>query len=219
MAIFSKHQQLILVFILGMLLSACGGGGGSNPSNTSNNNNVAPTISGTPTTNVTVGQTYSFTPSTNDDNGDTLNFSITNLPSWASFNPVTGQLYGNPITNDIGTYNNITIKVSDGQLATTLLSFNITISSNTQIKDIKISWNMPTTYTDGSLINISDIGGYRLYHGSSKTNLTLLADVNNPGILDFIVNNLSSGTHYFSISSYTLTNIESSLIPPISINI
>ncbi|HUG04233.1 MAG TPA: putative Ig domain-containing protein, partial [Steroidobacteraceae bacterium] len=75
--------------------------------------NTAPTISGTPPTSAREGLAYSFTPTAADADGDTLTFSIVNRPSWASFNTSTGKLSGTPGTGTVGTYSNITIKVSD----------------------------------------------------------------------------------------------------------
>ena len=74
---------------------------------------VAPlTISGNPPTTVTVGTGYSFQPSTNASSGTTLTFSITNQPSWATFNAASGELSGTP--TQAGTFANILISVSDG---------------------------------------------------------------------------------------------------------
>jgi len=220
MGLYIKLQKYILILLVNIALSACGGSGGG-ASNNTNTSNIAPTISGSPTTLINSGQTYSFTPITSDANNDALIFSIINLPGWASFNPNNGELYGITTSANIGTYNNIQISVSDGTTTTTLLAFSITINpSGSQIKNITINWNIPTTYTDGSNINsINDIGGYRIYSGTNRNNLALIADINNPNTINFVLNNLISGTHYFSISSYDNNNIESSLIAPISINI
>src|SRR4029077_7718918 len=57
---------------------------------------MPPTISGSPATSVVAGQSYSFTPTTTDPSGRTLTFSISNKPSWATFNTATGQLSGTP---------------------------------------------------------------------------------------------------------------------------
>jgi hypothetical protein len=90
--------------------------------------NTPPTISGTPSTRATVGTQYTFTPSANDaDAGTTLTFSITNMPSWGSFSTTTGRLQGTPPAS--GTFANITISVSDGQVSAQLPAFTITVSA------------------------------------------------------------------------------------------
>jgi hypothetical protein len=89
--------------------------------------NSPPTISGTPATAVVAGSAYSFTPTAADSDGDTLTFSVTNKPAWASFSTATGQLSGTPANSDIGTFNNVTITVSDGKSTASLPLFSITV--------------------------------------------------------------------------------------------
>ncbi len=60
------------------------------------NANTPPAITGTPSTTATVGNAYSFTPDATDPDGQVLSFSIANLPSWASFDTLTGELSGTP---------------------------------------------------------------------------------------------------------------------------
>lgn len=90
--------------------------------------NTAPVISGTPPTSVNVGETYSFVPTASDVDDDALAFSILGLPYWASFNPVTGALTGQPASADVGSYGPITLSVSDGFETASLPSFSITVN-------------------------------------------------------------------------------------------
>jgi len=90
--------------------------------------NSPPTISGSPPRTVTIGQSYSFTPTATDEDGDTLTFSISNKPSWASFDPATGMLSGAPVDADAGQYGNIVITVTDGVLTDSLAAFAIEVS-------------------------------------------------------------------------------------------
>ena len=92
--------------------------------------NRAPNISGTPPTLVVAGANYSFTPGASDPDGDALTFSISGLPSWASFDNATGALSGTPGAGDAGSYGNIVVSVSDGQLSSSLPSFAITVAMN-----------------------------------------------------------------------------------------
>lgn len=95
--------------------------------------NDPPTITGTPITRVLIGETYNFIPTADDVDGDVLTFSITNKPSWLTFDSVTGQLTGVPITADEGLYANITITVSDGRGGTASLPvFTIEVVSTNQ---------------------------------------------------------------------------------------
>jgi len=90
--------------------------------------NSPPRISGTPPNSVNAGATYSFTPGASDPDNDTLTFSISNQPSWASFDSSTGRLSGTPSDADAGTTSNIVISVSDGESSDSLAAFSITVT-------------------------------------------------------------------------------------------
>ncbi len=92
--------------------------------------NHAPTIAGTPKTEVNAGEPYTFTPTAKDvDSDDTLTYTITNKPSWATFDPATGTLSGTPKESDVKSYTNITITVSDSLEKATLPVFSINVKS------------------------------------------------------------------------------------------
>ena len=91
------------------------------------NVNTDPDISGTAPSEVVAGNNYIFVPLATDDDGDSLIFSITNKPSWANFDPNTGQLSGVPTHADIGLYSNIVIMVNDGNGGTDALTFSINV--------------------------------------------------------------------------------------------
>jgi PKD repeat protein len=108
---------------------------------TTNNTNDAPTITGTPLTALVEDSLYSFSPLGVDvDSGDTLSYTITNQPSWTSFDTNTGILSGTPTNDNIGIFSDIVISVSDTVEIATLASFDITvINSNDAPNDILIS--------------------------------------------------------------------------------
>jgi Putative Ig domain len=166
----------------------------------------APTISGSPVTSVIAGNAYSFTPSTTDPSGAKLTFSIQNAPSWASFNDATGELSGTPTAADVGTYSNITISVSDGMTSASLPSFPIAVTDNAS-GSVTLDWAAPTVNTDGTpLINLA---GYWLYYGTSANAMTKTVKIANPGILTYVLSNLSPGTWYFAVTAYTSANVQS----------
>lgn len=95
--------------------------------------NDPPTIEGTPSTIASVGLNYSFTPVAADVDGDVLTFSITNLPSWATFDTTTGTLSGTPATGDDAIYENIVISVNDGRGGVASIPvFSITVKDNNE---------------------------------------------------------------------------------------
>ena len=81
--------------------------------------NSGPTISGNAPSDIGATREYVFVPSAGDSDGDTLRFTATNLPPWATLNTTTGAVTGTPTANQLGTYAEIVITVSDG--ATTFL--------------------------------------------------------------------------------------------------
>jgi hypothetical protein len=168
--------------------------------------NLPPVISGTPPTSVNAGQAYNFQPSASDPNGTTLSFSISNKPAWATFNSSTGRLYGTPGTADVGTYPGIVISVSDGTTSVSLAAFAIGV---TQVATgtATISWIPPTHNTDGS--PLTDLGGYRIYYGTSQTNLAQMVELSNPGLTSYMVQNLSPATWYFSMRAFRTNGTES----------
>ena len=85
--------------------------------------NRAPTINGTPPTSVTAGAAYSFTPSAADPDNDTLGYTIQNKPTWAAFDTATGRLSGTPTSQNVGSFSNIVITVSDGTANASLAAF------------------------------------------------------------------------------------------------
>jgi hypothetical protein len=114
------------------------------------NVNEAPVISGTPANSVIQDAAYSFTPSASDAYvGSVLTFSISNKPSWASFDTATGALTGTPANGDVGNHSGIVISVSDGALSAVLPTFSITV---TNVNDAPtISGTPPTTATQDLL--------------------------------------------------------------------
>lgn len=175
--------------------------------------NRAPTIAGTPATTIVEGQSYSFTPTANDPDGDPLTFSITNMPSWATFSTGTGQLSGTPGTGTVGSYSNIQITVSDGTLQASLAAFTITVQQAAN-GTATLTWTPPTTRTDGSLL--TNLAGYRLRYGNSAGTYPNLITISNPGLTTYMVQNLAVGTYFFVLAAYDATGSESVNTNPVS---
>lgn len=105
--------------------------------------NTAPIITGTPATSVNEDSLYSFTPTASDvDAETTLSFSITNKPTWASFNTATGALTGTPTNADVGSTSGIVISVSDGTDGASLAAFNLTVIN---VNDAPVITGSPAT--------------------------------------------------------------------------
>ncbi len=174
--------------------------------------NSAPVISGTADQNATVGDEYSFTPSASDADNDTLSFSVTNLPAWASFNTQTGVLSGVPGSDDIGSYDNIVISVTDGTDSASLSPFSITVAAvepTTTMGSVSLSWVPPTTRTDGSALDMSEISGYRIYMGTTADSLEEIVELADGSINDYVVDNILTGDYYFAVTTYDTDGNES----------
>jgi hypothetical protein len=176
--------------------------------------NRAPTISGSPATTVQAGSAYSFTPTAADQDGDTLTFTITNKPSWATFSTSNGKISGTPGAGDVGTTSNIVITVSDGKTTASLAAFSVAVTAVSTTGSVTLNWAAPTANTDGS--TLTNLAGYRIYYGTSASNLNQTVTVANPGLTTYTIDELTTGTWYFAIASYISGGTESAASNPVS---
>ena len=205
-------RQIVLGLLIAVTLSGCVDGGSSTNSGSGGSTAgtgsapAAATISGTSLGSVLVGNAYSFTPATTDPSGAALTFNVNNAPGWATFNSTTGELSGTPTAADVGTYANITIGVSDGTSSVSLPAFQIAV---TQVANgsATLTWMPPTENTNGT--PLTNLAGYQIYYGTSATVMSQSVKIANPGIVTYVVSNLSPGTWYFSVKAYTSANVES----------
>ncbi len=173
--------------------------------------NSAPSISGSPASEVTAGNAYAFTPTASDPDGDVLTFSVSGLPDWASFNESNGALSGTPGDADIGTYSNITIAVSDGGPNVSLQPFSITVQA-ISLGSVTLNWNAPTENEDGS--TLTDLAGYRIYWGTDPGSYTNSVTIDNPSVTTYVVDNLSAGQYEFVATSFNVSGVESRYSDP-----
>jgi hypothetical protein len=168
---------------------------------------AAPTIAGTPPSGLSVGQAMSFTPSTTDGSGRALAFSVSGLPSWASFSATSGTLSGTPVA--AGTSSPITITVSDGVYSASLAPFSVTVSQPAP-GTVTLSWNAPTLRADGTAL--TNLFGYRIYYGTSSGNYTNVVMLPSTAATSYTFTNLPTGaTYYFSTSAIDANYQESSV--------
>jgi len=81
-------------------------------------------------------------------------------------------------------------------------------------KTADVSWSAPTTNTNGSAL--TDLAGYRIYYGTSPSQLTQKVDIPSAGATNYVVQGLTQGTWYFAVTSYTNTGLESGLSSVVS---
>lgn len=176
----------------------------------------APQISGTASPTVTVGQSYVFQPQASGSSGATLSFTIANKPAWVKFNATTGKLSGTPAATDVGTYKSIELAVTDGTSVTALPAFSITVAAapGSSSGTVSLSWVPPTENSDGT--PLSNLKGYNVHYGTKSQTYSKVIDIANPGLTDYVVQNLDPGTYYFSVSAYNSAGTESSLSGEVS---
>ena len=162
--------------------------------------NTAPTISGSPAPSVTIGNSYVFQPTASDADNDPLTFSISNRPSWASFNSSTGRLSGTP--GSVGTFSNIRISVSDGQSTVALSTFSITVNDAAlQTGSVSLSWTPPVARADGSALAMSEITGYTVHYGTSAGNYPNSLNINDGSATSATITNLPLSTYYMVVTT------------------
>jgi hypothetical protein len=171
-----------------------------------NAGNRAPSITGTPPAAARAGQTYDFRPTAADADGDSLSFTISNRPSWATFDPQTGRLSGTPAAGNVGTYRDIVIRVSDGSLVSSLPAFSIDVEQ-TSLGSATLSWVAPTLRDDGSAL--TNLAGYRIRYGTSAGSYPNQVQIPNPGVTTCVIENLPPGTYYFVATAYDANGNES----------
>ncbi|WP_129781147.1 putative Ig domain-containing protein [Peristeroidobacter soli] len=182
--------------------------------------NRAPTISGTPATSASVGAAYSFTPTASDPDGNTLGFTVQNAPAWATFSTSTGRLSGTPTA--AGTFSNIRISVTDGNLTATLPAFAITVTGASN-RAPTISGTPATTVSSGATYSFqptaSDPDGNTLTYtianrpswatfNTSTGRLSGTPTSANAGSYSNIVISVSDGTLTASLPSFAITVLQ-----------
>jgi hypothetical protein len=184
------------------------GSGSSGTTAPSDPDNRAPGISGTPPTDVSVGDLYTFKPYAWDHDGDSLKFVMQNKPAWLTLDSSTGRVRGTPTSSNAGTYSNVTIGVTDGKTTSTLKPFSISVlQSGSASGSVSLSWQIPTRNSDGS--TLTNLAGYKIRYGTSSASLTRVIKITNPSVTRYVVDDLSSGTWYFAMTSYNTQSVES----------
>ena len=168
--------------------------------------NRAPNISGNPPAAVQIGAPYSFTPQASDPDGDALTFSIQNKPIWATFDTNTGDISGTPTLGDVGSYSNIGVTVSDGELSASMSNFTVDVTQ-VSTTSTTLSWIAPTENEDSTAL--TDLAGFTIYYGRSSGNYSNQIRIDNPSVTTYVIDNLLPDTYYFATTAFNSAGIES----------
>ena len=72
-----------------------------------------------------------------------------------------------------------------------------------------VSWSVPLFNTDGT--SLTDVVGYRIYYGTSPTNLARSISVSGNGVTSHVISGLAPGTYYFAVATLNSTGTASDL--------
>jgi hypothetical protein len=80
-----------------------------------------------------------------------------------------------------------------------------------------LSWTAPTSYSDGSPMSLSAIGGYKIYYGNTSHQYTDAIDVADGSAVSHKISGLSAGTYYFTVITYDTKGVTSTYASEVSI--
>jgi len=75
--------------------------------------------------------------------------------------------------------------------------------------DIYLSWTAPSARENNEPMLLSEIAGYRLYYGTAQRNYSSSVYINDGTIDNYTFNNISTGTYYFTLTTYDTDGHES----------
>ncbi|MFO0754220.1 MAG: fibronectin type III domain-containing protein [Thermodesulfovibrionales bacterium] len=93
-----------------------------------------------------------------------------------------------------------------GFLITLALSLLLFTAPEAFSASTTLSWDAPTTNTDGSPLN--DLAGYKVYYGTAPGSYSPPVTVGN--VTSYTISGLSGGTYYFTVTAYDTAGNESS---------
>ncbi|MEY8201132.1 MAG: putative Ig domain-containing protein [Colwellia sp.] len=168
--------------------------------------NLAPSISGTPITEVEINSYYSFKPQAQDPEGEVLFFIIDNLPAWASFNVNTGEISGTPELES--SHQNIVISASDGTHTISLDAFNMNVFKPTP-PGITIKWQAPVEDVNDEPIGA--VKAYKIFYGTTQGNYDKSITINDGNTEVFVIQDLEPGDYYFAMLAISDNGRESAM--------
>ena len=63
---------------------------------------------------------------------------------------------------------------------------------------------------------LTDIAGYRVFYGTSSTNLSRSLTVTDTGVTSNVITGLAPGTYYFAVATLNSTGVESAVSNTVS---
>ena len=121
---------------------------------------------------------------------------------WSGSRSVTGNEVLSSLTAD-GHY----VLECSGPGGNVSRQLDVTVAAQQSNGTARLSWTPPTENTDNTPLD--DLSGYKIYYGTAAGSYSTTVDVNNAGVTEYLIENLSSGTWYFVVTAYNSLGIES----------
>ena len=184
----------------GYTLTCSGAGGSASDSVTVTVNPVVPA----PAVNLSVS------PSTIDEGQSTrLSWTSSNASSctasgaWRGGRSTSGAITVSPTST---TGYTLTCSGAGGSASD---SVTVTVNPIGTAGDINLSWVAPVEREDGTPIMMSEIGGYRIYYGTTPGSYPDHVDVTDGSTMTATLIGLASGTYYIVVTTYDVNGRES----------
>ncbi|MES9853339.1 MAG: hypothetical protein ABW170_16095 [Candidatus Thiodiazotropha sp. L084R] len=73
----------------------------------------------------------------------------------------------------------------------------------------QLNWVAPSTRTDDSFLDLSELGGYKLYAGTQENILELIVDIQDGQATSYDLSSFEPGDYYFGIVAYDSDGLQS----------
>lgn len=202
---------IILAFALPLSITACSSASGEAPPTT--NDSSAPPSAGAPQVIITSPDAAEI--DTTDDAMDLAGSASAEAGiqtvTWETDQGQSGTATGTEtwsverVPLAIGS-NTITITATDGSGATH--SDSIVINRESEgTGSATLSWEAPAERTDGTAL--TDLAGFRIHYGRMSGVYDYQIDLNTPGVMTYIVEDLVPGEWFFVVTAYDASGLES----------
>lgn len=200
-----------IVLMAAFSIAACGGSGGGAPAT---GNAEQPSASGlvVAITSPDADQIDTTDTTMSLSGTATSNAGVTSV-AWTSDKGHAGTASGtdswtaDQIPLELGV-NTITVTATDGagDSRSDIIAINRESSGS---GSATISWEAPTQRTDGTAL--TDLAGYTIHYGRMPGVYDYQIDINTPGIMTYVVENLVPGDWYFAMTAYDSDGMVSDL--------
>lgn len=183
-AAWNRAARLAAIAALALALSACGGGAGSSSAAAATAQGSAPPQGSGPTQGA--------------------------VPTGSAAAQGSAPAQSTAAAGDTTTAGSTSAAsgTSAGSTSSAASSGSSTSGSST-VTSVTINWVPPTENTDGTWL--TNLAGYNIHYGTASHTYTKTIAVSNPGVIRYVVENLTSGTYYFAVGAVNSTGTESPL--------